>query len=108
MIVFSCACGKQLQAREEDAGKVVDCPGCGGVAVVPCPLLAHPVYPAHDGAARDSAARDSAARDSASTVRRQVACLSTPLVVLIGVTAALFLTLGILLIWGVRTGFSRV
>jgi hypothetical protein len=35
MIPLSCACGKQLQARDEAAGRSVKCPACGAVLKVP-------------------------------------------------------------------------
>jgi hypothetical protein len=35
MIRFTCACGRQLQARPENAGRVVRCPDCGREQVVP-------------------------------------------------------------------------
>jgi hypothetical protein len=35
MIRFTCACGKQLQAREENAGRSVACPSCGRQLTVP-------------------------------------------------------------------------
>ncbi|MGH7226478.1 MAG: DUF4190 domain-containing protein, partial [Gemmataceae bacterium] len=35
MIRFVCACGRQLQAREENAGKVVLCPACKQRVTVP-------------------------------------------------------------------------
>jgi hypothetical protein len=34
-ILFTCSCGRQLQAREELAGRKVTCPSCGQSAVVP-------------------------------------------------------------------------
>jgi prepilin-type processing-associated H-X9-DG protein len=37
MIRFSCACGRELQGREEDAGKQASCPACGAVSVIPQP-----------------------------------------------------------------------
>lgn len=35
MITFRCACGKQLQVKDENAGKKVRCPKCKEVATVP-------------------------------------------------------------------------
>ncbi len=35
MIPFTCACGKRLQAEEEDIGNTVRCPDCGRESVVP-------------------------------------------------------------------------
>jgi DNA-directed RNA polymerase subunit RPC12/RpoP len=35
MIQFACACGRKLQAREEDAGREAECPVCGRRQVVP-------------------------------------------------------------------------
>jgi hypothetical protein len=35
MIRFSCECGKQLQAREENAGQQAICPGCGRRQLIP-------------------------------------------------------------------------
>jgi hypothetical protein len=35
MIQFSCECGRQLQANDEDAGRQTKCPGCGRVNVIP-------------------------------------------------------------------------
>jgi hypothetical protein len=35
MIRYSCACGRQLQGRDEDAGKQAKCPECGAVGVIP-------------------------------------------------------------------------
>jgi hypothetical protein len=37
MIRFACSCGKQLQVREDLAGKRVACPGCKQVLLVPAP-----------------------------------------------------------------------
>src|SRR5262245_10039949 len=37
MIRFACECGRQLQAREELAGKAVTCPGCGQRVPIPGP-----------------------------------------------------------------------
>jgi hypothetical protein len=34
-IIVSCTCGKQLQARDEYAGKRLKCPGCGATIAVP-------------------------------------------------------------------------
>src|SRR6266852_5163870 len=36
-IVFQCGCGKQLQVRDDLAGKKARCPGCGTVLAVPSP-----------------------------------------------------------------------
>jgi len=36
-IAFRCECGKQLQVRDELAGKKARCPGCGTVLAVPSP-----------------------------------------------------------------------
>jgi hypothetical protein len=36
-IAFQCECGKQLQVRDELAGKKARCPGCGTVLAVPSP-----------------------------------------------------------------------
>jgi phage FluMu protein Com len=36
-IKFACACGQQLAARDEFAGKRVKCTACGGVRTVPGP-----------------------------------------------------------------------
>jgi hypothetical protein len=35
MIRFTCSCGRQLQAREESAGQLAQCPSCGQRQVVP-------------------------------------------------------------------------
>src|SRR5579864_1935435 len=35
MIRFTCECGKQLQAREENAGKLARCPACSRQLTVP-------------------------------------------------------------------------
>ena len=35
MIRFACPCGRELQAREEDAGREAKCPVCDAVSVVP-------------------------------------------------------------------------
>lgn len=35
MIQFPCACGRQLSARDEDAGRAVKCPVCGAIGTVP-------------------------------------------------------------------------
>jgi hypothetical protein len=35
MIRFSCACGRQLQARDENAGQLAACPECGRQQVIP-------------------------------------------------------------------------
>jgi hypothetical protein len=35
MIRFTCECGKQLQAREENAGQQAICPGCGRRQIIP-------------------------------------------------------------------------
>jgi prepilin-type processing-associated H-X9-DG protein len=46
MIRFVCECGKQLQAREENAGKLVLCPACQRQLTVPAaPLSPTPVQP---------------------------------------------------------------
>lgn len=37
MIRFVCTCGKQLQARDENAGKIVQCPACQQQLRVPAP-----------------------------------------------------------------------
>ncbi len=37
MIRFTCPCGRQLQAREESAGKQAQCPACGRQQIVPDP-----------------------------------------------------------------------
>src|SRR5262245_61603746 len=37
MIRFACACGRQLQARDDLAGKVATCPGCGERVPIPGP-----------------------------------------------------------------------
>jgi hypothetical protein len=37
MIRFTCSCGRQLQAREENAGRQAECPACGRRQVVPDP-----------------------------------------------------------------------
>src|SRR5262245_24745321 len=39
-ILIQCACGKQLQAREEQAGQRVRCPSCGAVLDVPAAATA--------------------------------------------------------------------
>ncbi|MFA5794558.1 MAG: zinc ribbon domain-containing protein [Candidatus Brocadiia bacterium] len=38
MVSFNCLCGKKLQVRDELAGKMVKCPGCANVNLVPPPL----------------------------------------------------------------------
>lgn len=42
-IVFSCQCGKKLQAKEEYAGKSVKCPGCGQVVKIPAVASGTPI-----------------------------------------------------------------
>jgi hypothetical protein len=37
MILFRCECGRELQARDEDAGRKSKCPACGLVSVIPPP-----------------------------------------------------------------------
>jgi hypothetical protein len=37
MIVFRCECGRELQARDEDAGRRSKCPACGLISVIPPP-----------------------------------------------------------------------
>jgi hypothetical protein len=37
MILFHCECGRELQARDEDAGRKSKCPACGLVSVIPPP-----------------------------------------------------------------------
>jgi DNA-directed RNA polymerase subunit RPC12/RpoP len=34
-IIFTCACGRQIRARDEDAGKTANCPACSASIVVP-------------------------------------------------------------------------
>ena len=34
-ILMKCACGKQMRAADEHAGKKVKCPGCGNAVTVP-------------------------------------------------------------------------
>jgi hypothetical protein len=38
MIVLKCACGQRVQAREEDAGKLMDCSACSEYLIVPSPV----------------------------------------------------------------------
>src|SRR5947209_15052447 len=38
----TCKCGKQVQTRDENAGKRMKCPGCGGVVVMPAAAAAAP------------------------------------------------------------------
>jgi hypothetical protein len=35
MIIFRCECGRELQARAEDAGRKSKCPACGLVSIIP-------------------------------------------------------------------------
>jgi prepilin-type processing-associated H-X9-DG protein len=37
MILFRCECGRELQARDEDAGRKSKCPACGLISVIPPP-----------------------------------------------------------------------
>ncbi len=39
-IAFSCACGKQLRARDEFAGRKIRCPGCQTVLTIPAQTAA--------------------------------------------------------------------
>ncbi len=60
-IVFSCTCGRQLQAREEFVGQVVRCPTCGKTMPVPAGGVAEvePAGPADpEPRARYDAPRD--------------------------------------------------
>jgi DNA-directed RNA polymerase subunit RPC12/RpoP len=41
-IRFACACGKQLQTRDEFAGRRIKCPGCGQILPVPGTTAATP------------------------------------------------------------------
>jgi hypothetical protein len=41
-IPFTCQCGKELQARDEQAGTELRCPGCGAMLVVPTTRKARP------------------------------------------------------------------
>ena len=42
-VVVTCACGKKLKARDDQAGRRFQCPGCGAVVVVPSPVVAAPI-----------------------------------------------------------------
>lgn len=64
MIVFECRCGQQMQAREEHAGRTVECPTCqsrltvpGSAAIQPAVLLG-PAAPPRTANDRAPAARD--------------------------------------------------
>ena len=35
MVRFACGCGRQLQGRDEDAGKPAKCPLCGATSMIP-------------------------------------------------------------------------
>src|SRR5260370_36412686 len=41
-IRITCKCGKQVQTRDENAGKRMKCPGCGGVVTMPAAGAAAP------------------------------------------------------------------
>jgi RsiW-degrading membrane proteinase PrsW (M82 family) len=42
-VVVTCACGKKLKARDDQAGRRFRCPGCGGEVVAPSPVVAAPI-----------------------------------------------------------------
>ena len=55
MIRFACACGRQLQAKEEDEGRKAKCPSCGAISTVPTAEGAPP--PPVEGIQADAPAR---------------------------------------------------
>lgn len=58
VVSFKCACGKRLQARVEQAGRVYACPGCGAPVAVPSlrpTNVAAPAAPVEQGEARAAA-----------------------------------------------------
>jgi prepilin-type processing-associated H-X9-DG protein len=59
MIIFRCECGRELQARDEDAGRKSKCPACGLVSVIPPPeaIITEP-GPGARGEADERDARD--------------------------------------------------
>lgn len=60
MIRFTCECGRQLQARDENAGKLVRCPACQSHITVPNPpsTSIQPEEPAEAAAPRQRVQRD--------------------------------------------------
>src|SRR5262249_13113875 len=57
MIRFVCECGKQLQAREDNAGKLVLCPACQRQLTVPAALASSTGFQPEEPSVRPSAER---------------------------------------------------
>jgi hypothetical protein len=67
-IQFPCSCGRQLQAAEEHAGRLVKCPACGAETTVPGPEVA--VQPREAAEPKASPVRTAEERDDDRPRRR--------------------------------------
>jgi hypothetical protein len=117
MIRFTCECGRLLQAREEQAGRLVACPACGRRQTVPDSSAAiQPGRAPASSGVRKGAAPAPAADEGApgeapavtsgkATVSLVLGVLSFCALLLAGVPAALF---GFLALGDIKKGQGRV
>jgi hypothetical protein len=98
MIRFQCECGRQLQARDDQAGRTAACPSCGRTQPVPDPSTdiqvaeAVPVRGKRARPARDHDDRDvpdGAPANGKAVASLVLGCLSFVLTVLTGIPAVI-------------------